>query len=333
MIALDPEFATLPEATLPAERRGATRDAIRMLVTYRSEARHEHHRFYELPDLLDAGDLVVVNESATLPAALRATRTNGEPLQLHIGTAIDATLWITEPRGSVAAGETLELESAGTATMIAPVDPQRPRLWYASFVLPMPMTAFLAKVGEPIRYDYVKERLPLAAYQTLFARVPGSAEMPSAGRPFTPEVVRKLRRNGIRVAGLTLHCGISSLEKPERPGPERYVVPPYTANAVNAAHHAGRRVIAIGTTVVRALESSRAGNDAIASSGWTDLIVEPSNPPQIVDGLLSGFHRPEATHIDLLRAFVSEQQLRDAYAHAASESYLCHEFGDVHLIL
>ena len=328
-----PEYAVLAEATLPAEQRGVARDHVRMLVTDAERRRHDDLHFNDLPLLIRPGDLIVVNDSATVPAALPAIRANGDRLTLHVGTSIDASLWIVEPRGAVEPAEKLTVGLGATATMLAPVDAQRPRLWYARFDLPYAMQPFLAKAGEPIHYTYVSDALPLAVYQTMFARVPGSAEMPSAARPFTPAVVRELRRAGAAIATITLHCGISSMEKPERPGIERYAVPVPTADAVNAARRAGHRVIAIGSTVVRALESSCRGNVAIASQGWTDLVVGPSQPPRIVDCVLSGFHMPEATHIDLLRAFVDENLLQQAYAHAARLGYLCHEFGDVHLIM
>jgi S-adenosylmethionine:tRNA ribosyltransferase-isomerase len=326
-----PSLPTLREATLPAERRGVARDAVRMLVTSRAENRHEHRRFFELPGVLRPGDLVVVNDSATLPAALHATRANGTRLLMHVGTEIGAALRIVEPRGDASAGERLSAGGGGV-TLLSPLDEARPRLWYARFDVPTPVNAFLAKMGEPIRYGYVSERLPLTDYQTHFARVPGSAEMPSAARPFTEQTVRALRRRAVTLATITLHCGISSLETPERPGPERYTVSPEAAASVNAARREGRRVIAVGTTVVRALETSVLDDDVVASSGLTELVVGPNHPPRVVDGLLSGFHHPTATHIELLGALVPEPVLRAAYEAAAARDYLCHEFGDVHLI-
>ena len=333
MIVAALDYPALREATLPPEQRGVARDRVRMLVTDVKRRHHDDLHFNDLPQVIRSGDLIVVNDSATMPAALRAVRANGERLPVHVGTSIDSSLWIVEPRGAVQPGETLSIGLGATATMLAPVDVQRPRLWYARFELPCAMQPFLAKAGEPLHYAYVREALPLAVYQTMFARVPGSAEMPSAARPFTPAVVRELRRAGATIATITLHCGISSMEKPERPGIERYAVPASTADAVNAARREGRRVIAIGSTVVRALETSRSGDVAIASQGWTDLVVGPSQPPRVVDCVLSGFHMPEATHIDLLRAFVDDELLQQAYAHAARAGYLCHEFGDVHLIV
>lgn len=323
----------LVEATAPAERRGLARDGVRLLVTDRASRRHVHARFTELAAHLRAGDLLVVNDSATLPAALTASRENGEQLLLHVSTKFDERLWMTEPRGTVLLGEELRLPDGGSAVLIAPVDPNRPRVWYAWFQLPSPMNTYLARYGEPIRYAYVTERFPLADYQTIFARVPGSAEMPSAARPFTPRVVADLRAAGVELQTITLHCGVASYEAPERPGPERYAVSHATAEAVNAARNQGRRVIAVGTTALRALESAVHGDGLLAASGWTDLVLDAGHRMRSADGLLTGFHDETATHLWVLRAFLDRELLASAYDEAAEYGYAYHEFGDVHLIL
>jgi S-adenosylmethionine:tRNA ribosyltransferase-isomerase len=206
-------------------------------------------------------------------------------------------------------------------------------LWYVGLSLLMPVDAFLARHGAPIRYRYVSEPFPLADYQTVFARVPGSAEMPSAGRPFSERVLRNLRRAGVQLATVTLHTGVSSPERHERPYREWFEVPAATAEAVNATHRRGGRVVAVGTTVVRALESAVADADAGAASGWTGLVVTPERGVAVVDGLLTGFHEPEASHLDMLRAFAGAPLLDRAYEHAIERGYLWHEFGDVHLLI
>ncbi len=322
----------LIEATAPPEYRGIARDGVRMLVTDRCAGSHAHAHFYELPDLLRANDLLVVNDSATLPAALAARRTNGGEVRLHVSTMIDAGLWTVEPRAPVVAGETLVLPGGASVTLLVPVDPERPRLWYASFELPAPMYAFLARFGEPIAYGYLHGRFPLREYQTFFARTIGSSEMPSAGRPFTEEVVRRLRDRGVEIAAITLHCGVASFEAPERPGIERFIVSRQTADRVNVAHRDGRRIVAVGTTVVRALETAATPDGVVAAAGWTDLFIDEGYRLNAVDALLSGFHDSNATHVSMLRAFTSAELLRDAYAEAAEHEYTCHEFGDVHLI-
>jgi S-adenosylmethionine:tRNA ribosyltransferase-isomerase len=322
----------LVEATAPPEYRGIARDGVRMLVTDRRTGSHAHAHFYDLPELLRGGDLLVVNDSATLPAALAARRTSGGEVRLHVSTMIDARLWTVEPRAPIVAGETLILPRGGAVTLLTPVDPKRPRLWYASFVLPAPMYAYLARFGEPISYAYLDRRLPLREYQTVFARSIGSSEMPSAARPFTSEVVERLRNRGVEIAGITLHCGVASFEAPERPGIERFTVSRETADRVNAARRDGRRVVAVGTTVVRALETAATPDGVTAAAGWTDLFIDETYRLNAVDALLSGFHDANATHVSMLRAFMSGELLHDAYAEAAEQGYAYHEFGDVHLI-
>jgi S-adenosylmethionine:tRNA ribosyltransferase-isomerase len=325
--------ARLAEAVAPPERRGVERDAVRLLVTDRATRRHAHARFFELPAFMRAGDLLVVNDSATVPAALRAQRPGGQRMMLHVATMLDQRLWLTEPRGTVQGGEQLRLPGGGSAVMLAPVEPEHPRVWYVRFDLPLPMYAFLAAHGEPIRYGYVTESFPLTDYQTIFARTSGSSEMPSAARPFTPRVVRALNARGVEIATLTLHCGVASFEAPERPTIERYAVSLETAEAVNRARREGRRVIAVGTTALRALESARHGSQVVKSAGWTDLIIGESGSVTTADGLLTGFHDAGATHQWIIAAFLDRGTVVAAYAEAAENGYRQHEFGDVHLIV
>ena len=323
----------LVDAIAPPERRGVERDAVRLLVTDRAKREHSHAHFFDLPSYLRRGDLLVVNDSATLPAALSARRNNGESLMLHLSTMIGGDLWMVEPRARVDAGEVLQLPESGSVVLLAPVEPERPRVWYASFRLPLPMNAYLMKNGEPIRYGYLPARLPLEDYQTIFAREPGSSEMPSAARPFTPRVLHRLQEHGVEFAVITLHCGVASFEKPEHPSIERYFVSPKAASAVNRARAEERRVVAIGTTVLRALESSSYDGKVISSAGWTDLIIGERSAIRSVDGLLTGFHDEASTHESLLRAFLDRDLLTSAYEEAAECGYYQHEFGDVHLIL
>ncbi|HEV3157769.1 MAG TPA: S-adenosylmethionine:tRNA ribosyltransferase-isomerase [Candidatus Baltobacteraceae bacterium] len=324
----------LREANVPPERRGIARDAVRMLVTDRAKMSggNEHVRFSDLPRFVNAGDVLVVNDSATMPAALHARREEGESLEIHISTMLDPQLWIVEPRGSVFIGEELFLEDGARATLLAAVNPDLPRLWYARFVLPIPMQAFLAKFGEPIHYRHMTKRFPLSYFQTIFARVPGSAEMPSAARPFTERTIRDLQRAGATIASITLHCGVSSFETPERPGIERFTVSPEAVRTIASARANGGRIIAVGTSVVRALESAVDGGKLIAASGWTDLVIEPESHLQVADALLTGFHEPTATHIGLVGAFVSKDCVKRVYEEAAEAGYEGHEFGDIHAI-
>jgi S-adenosylmethionine:tRNA ribosyltransferase-isomerase len=235
----------------------------------------------------------------------------------------------------------LELPKRASATLDAPypisqgsANTASSRLWLASLDLPDPLPAYLERYGAPIRYSYVTRAWPSAYYQTVYATEPGSAEMPSAGRAFTTELITRLVASGVRIAPLLLHTGVASLEDHEPPYEEYFRVPAATARLVNETRAAGRRVIAVGTTVVRALETVGDGAGvAHAGEGWTDLVVTPERGVRIVDGLLTGLHEPRASHLAMLDAICGRRHLERAYAAALRGRYLWHEFGDLHLIL
>jgi S-adenosylmethionine:tRNA ribosyltransferase-isomerase len=327
------------EAHEPPEARGLARDEVRMLVATRHDGRIVHARFGDLPEFLRPGDLLVVNASATLAAALSA----GEDLELRLSTPVpgkDTERWWVvelrrrgEPYTGGTAGEPLPLPCGGRAELAARYAGSR-RLWLARLDLPEPLEAYLGRYGRPIRYGYVPDEWPLEAYRTAFALEPGSAEMPSAARPFTPELVTHLVAGGVLVAPITLHTGVSSPERHEPPYPERYRVPAETARLVNAVRGWGGRVVAVGTTVVRALETVAAPDGTVrAAEGWTNLVVTPERGLRAVDGLITGWHEPEASHLDLLRAAAPQDLLERSYRQALRHGYLWHEFGDSHLIL
>ncbi len=314
---------------VPPVQPARERDHVRMLVA--SRAGISHHRFLDLPDLLEPGDLLVVNTSATLPAAL-----DGSP-RVHLSTPLPGgwpddgyERWVIELREGDArhrggrAGQRIALPGGGEAELLAPYLGGR-RLWAARLRLPEPLLDYLDRHGEPIRYRHQPEPRPLADYQTIFAGEPGSAEMPSAGRPFSERVLEALEERGITVATIVLHAGVSSLERGERPYPERFRVPAGTLAAVRAA----KRVIAVGTTVVRALETAAGG----VTEGWTRLVVEPERGVRVVDGILTGWHEPDASHLLMLEAIAGRKLVERSYAVALADGYRWHEFGDSHLLL
>lgn len=344
------------EAAEPPEARGLTRDAVRMLVARRRTGELSHTTFSQLPTLLEEADLVVINTSATLAAALEARREGGEHAVVHLSTQLPAGLWTLELRREGAplldahAGEHLTLAGGASVTLLAPYavrartagsdEPRAPRpgggvrLWVAALELPAPLLAYLAAHGRPIRYGYVRGEWPISAYQNVYASEPGSAEMPSAGRPFTAEVLTRLVARGVGVTPLVLHTGVASLEAGEAPYPEPFRVPAITARRVNETRRAGGRVLAVGTTVVRALESAVDDLGVLhPAGGWTDLVVTPERAVRSVDGLLTGWHEPEASHLAMLEAIAGSELLEASYAAALSEAYLWHEFGDVELVL
>jgi S-adenosylmethionine:tRNA ribosyltransferase-isomerase len=343
MRELSPQPAPRLEAHEPPEARGLRRDEVRLMVASRHDGSVIHTRFHELPRFLSPGDLLVVNTSATLPAALPALRDDGSELELRLSTPAphseDSSWWRIELRlgdlpfrgGRV--GERLSLPDGGSATILAPYAGGA-RLWLARLDLPEPVQAYLGRHGHPIRYRYVPREWPLDQYQNAYSVEPGSAEMASAGRPFTPELVTSLVASGVQVAPLTLHTGVSSPERGEPPYAEPYRVPAPTARLVNAVHGWGGRVVAVGTTVVRALESVADPDGSVApGEGWTNLIVTPERGARAVDGLVTGWHEPEASHLDLLRAIAGDELVDLSYQAAQEHGYLWHEFGDSHLIL
>jgi S-adenosylmethionine:tRNA ribosyltransferase-isomerase len=337
MTATIAEF-TLPaelEAHAPPEARGLPRDGVRLLVSRAADGGVAHHGFTDLPGLLLPGDLLVINTSRTLPAAVPA----GRDLTIHFSTARPDGSWLVEPRipagkssiphGDEAPPEVIALPGGATLTLAGRATA---RLWRAR--LSAAVVPYLLRHGEPIRYSYAGRRWPLAAYQTVFGRLPGSAEMPSAARPFSPAVVTDLVARGVTFAPITLHCGVSSLEACEDPYPEQYDVPAATARLVNLTRRSGGRVIAVGTTVVRALETAALENgDIAARAGWTSHVVTPETGLRVADGLLTGLHEPRSSHLRMLAAFHDEDLLRNCYEAALSRGYLWHEFGDVHLLL
>jgi S-adenosylmethionine:tRNA ribosyltransferase-isomerase len=234
-----------------------------------------------------------------------------------------------------APGESITLPAGASLTLLRRYPgPDAIRMWAASVAAGGDVGAFLARHGQPIRYSYVPDPWPLSAYQTVFARTPGSAEMPSAGRPFTAGLVTDLVAAGVVIAPITLHAGVASLEAGEPPLPERFAVPEPTAELVNLTRAEGRRVVAVGTTCTRALESAAdAGGTVHARHGWTDLVLGAGHPARVVSGLVTGWHDPEASHLALLEAVAGQELVRAAYLEAERAGYLWHEFGDSCLLL
>jgi S-adenosylmethionine:tRNA ribosyltransferase-isomerase len=344
MSALAFELPPALEATAPAEERGLERDGVRLLVADASDGAIFHARFSELADLLSAGDLVVINVSATLPAAVAGMRADGTRVRVHVATRVpdlDERWRVVELRSADGSrpllgtvGEGIALPGLrGKLTLVARYASSA-RLLLARFDGLGTVRELLEYHGEPIRYGYVSRQWPLSAYQNVYATTPGSAEMPSAGRPFTTGLIASLVARGVAVAPILLHAGVSSPERHEPPFPEQYDVPAATARLVNGAHRDGARVIAVGTTVVRALETVVAPDGTVAAgAGWTGLVIDPGRGVRAVDGLITGWHEPEASHLRMLAAIAGDSLLERSYRAALRHGYLWHEFGDSHLIL
>ena len=367
MLATQPHTRfTFPEdrtATEPPEQRGLRRDGVRLMVATPAGIRHTV--FHRLSDQLSAGDVLVVNTSATVPGQLDGMR-NGSAVVVHVANRLsDGTRVIelrTAPDASAPVldgevGERISLPAGGVLELIAAypelraADSKRDaraahqenassptgvgnRLWRGRVSASQSLSAYLREHARPISYGYLDGSLPISAYQTIFALCPGSAEMPSAARPFSAELVARLVARGVIFAPITLHTGLSSQEAGEAPQPEWFEVSETTAHLVNSSRARGGRVIAVGTTATRAIESAaRPDGTVAAASGWTDLVISPEHPVRVVDGLITGWHNPEASHLLLVESVAGAELTQRAYDAAAAEHYLWHEFGDSCLFL
>jgi S-adenosylmethionine:tRNA ribosyltransferase-isomerase len=330
----------------PSESRGVPRDGVRLLVA--RPGRLDHVHFRDIGRFLRRGDLLVVNTSGTVPRQVDAWSPRHGDLVVHLASPLDDGTWAVELRSAPAAaipvldgspGEEVHLGEGVVARLLDayPNGASSPtgagnRLWRASVT--GDLAGLLRRVGRPIAYGYLDRRYPLRDYQTVFSRDPGSAEMPSAGRPFTNRLVTRLVRSGVLVAPVLLHTGVSSQDAGEAPQPERFEVTPVTAGLVNASRARGGRVVAVGTTATRAIESATSPNGVVdASAGWTDLVIGPDRPVRVVEGLVTGWHNPEASHLLLVEAVAGAQLTQRAYDAAVAERYAWHEFGDSGLIL
>lgn len=332
----------IKEATGPVEllEPGRERDGVRLLVTS-GDGTITHAAFTDFPELLGTGDVVVVNDSATIPAALPA-QLGRKRLRLHISSAVPATsrrlveLRLVDglgsvPYGSAKAGDIVRLPGAARAVLVSPRlrVGKPPRLWEADLMLPAGLHEYLASYGEPIRYGYVSRAWDLDAYQTIFARVAGSSEMTSAGRPFSARVVRKLQARGVSIVPVTLHTGVASLESDEQPYPEPFEISEATARAINEARSAGRRVIAVGTTVARALEGAiQKHGRLVPGSDETDIFISPGFAFGAVDAMITNFHLPQSTLLVLVSALAGRTRILAAYEEAIAASYRFFSFGD-----
>jgi S-adenosylmethionine:tRNA ribosyltransferase-isomerase len=334
-------------ATEPAELRGLRRDGVRLMVATAAGIRHTV--FHRLGDQLRAGDVLVVNISATVPGQLDGTRDDSAVL-VHLANRLSDCTRVVELRTAPDAsapvldgqvGERIGLPAGGFVELIAayPEPGSSPsgvgnRLWRGRVTVPQKLSHYLREQARPISYGYLNGSFPISAYQTIFALCPGSAEMPSAGRPFSADLVARLVAQGVIFAPITLHTGLSSQDAGEVPQPEWFEVSETTAHLVNSSRARGGRVIAVGTTATRAIESAASPEGIVgAASGWTDLVICPERPVRVVDGLITGWHNPEASHLLLVESVAGAELTQRAYDAAVAEGYLWHEFGDSCLFL
>lgn len=342
---------TLPaelSAQEPPERRGITRDKVRLMVINRANHQVEHTRFDNLAEFLRPGDLLVFNSSRTLPAALDGCEApTGPCMQVRLAQHLPDDSWLAlllcQQGNPFACGLRGGMQidfGQGLLGTVYDRDENIPRLWKLRFSKSgTELMDLLYRLGHPIRYEYVSAPWDLDYYQTVYAKEPGSAEMPSAGRAFTWKLLFDLRRGGIETAHIVLHTSLSSymddeLDAQHPASEEEYLLSEAAAQKINRTHEEGGRVIAVGTTVVRALESVADETGKVQSGhGYTRLHITSEHKLRTVDGLLTGLHEPEASHLDLLTAFLPAQQIQEAYEDAVQRRYLWHEFGDLNLIV
>ncbi|MBD2731945.1 S-adenosylmethionine:tRNA ribosyltransferase-isomerase [Nostoc sp. FACHB-892] len=332
----------------PPEQRGIPRDAVRLMVIDHLTKAVNHTQFNQLGTFLRPGDLLVFNSSRTLPAVLASCETStGECLQIRLAHHLSDGSWLAllicqngEPfTCGLRSGMQIQLNNQLSAT-VGERDPHIPRLWKLRFSQSgSELIQSLYRIGQPIRYEYVSAPWALDAYQTVYAREPGSAEMPSAGRAFTWQLLFNLKRVGIDMTQIVLHTGLSSyldddLDAQHPASEEEYLIPEVAATKINQTRRAGGRIIAVGTTVVRALESVVDERGIVMPGhGYTRLHITATHKLKAADGLLTGLHEPQASHLDLLTAFLPASVIHDAYENAVQMEYLWHEFGDLNLII
>lgn len=327
---------TLPHelhAAFPPERRGVRRDHVRMMTIDRKSGKVIHDSFNHLADYVKPGDMIVLNNSRTIPAALRAT-IHSQEIEVRLARCLSETSWeALVLLDNVEIGDCLQFSDELSAVVI---DRKRdsPLLVLRFSISGLSLFQHVYSLGEPIRYEYIEESWDLHYYQNVYGTVPGSVELASAGRAFSWEMLLDLQKRGIQLSYLQLHTGLSYLNDNDQLSPkeniERYDIPQETMAAVLKTKASGGKVIAVGTTVVRALESAVSTG---ISSGETALYIDAAFPLEIVDGIITGFHEPEASHLDMLTAFISPEILFNAYGEAIREKYLWHEFGDINFII
>ncbi|MBS4173665.1 S-adenosylmethionine:tRNA ribosyltransferase-isomerase [Bacillus sp. FJAT-49736] len=336
---------TLPEdlnAKMPPERRGVRRDHVRMMVLNKQSGATVHSVFFQLDQYLKKGDLIILNGSRTVPAVLKGfweQGNNSKEVEIRLAHRKSANIWealVVEETLQI--GATIRFTPSLTAT-ITHAHPEAPFVTLDFNLCCSDLYNEIYQIGQPVRYEYIEQPWDLDYYQTVFATEPGSVEMPSAGRAFSWEMLFRLQKKGVNIAFIQLHTGLSYLLDDKwhlgpRENYEEYHVPEETVKAIDKAKQEGGRIIAVGTTVVRTLETVADEVGKLCSqTGWTNLYIHADTKLKVVDGLITGLHEPEASHLDLLTAFVDQKLLYNAYQEAINRKYLWHEFGDMNLIL
>lgn len=331
----------------PHELRGINRDHVKLFVIDRKNARTYHSAFNHLSDFLRRGDLLIFNSGRTLPASLKTVNYKAQQnLEVRLAEHLPDDSWLvlflyqnkTHFHSNLKPGLKIKFESGLSASIIER-NIHNPRLWKIKFsVTGQELINIFNQIGKPIHYGYISAPLPLEYFLTVFSKDPLTSQMPNAGRAFTWKMIFDLKNKGIDTAFLTIHTGLSSYLDNSKAGhlmtEEEYFISASTADKIEAAKISNGRIVAVGTSVVRAIESSALqSGKVIPGHAYTSLRITEEYKLKIADGLITGFHEPEASHLDLISAFLSPAVIKKTYEEAIEKKYLWHEFGDLCLIL
>ncbi|WP_349408278.1 S-adenosylmethionine:tRNA ribosyltransferase-isomerase [Pseudalkalibacillus sp. SCS-8] len=328
----------------PPESMGGRRDDVKLLILDRKTGGIHHDRFNNIDEHFKPGDLLILNISRTLPASFKVNIRRGNQIiasevEVRLGQRKSNSVWkVLFIHFTVQKGDEI-IFSRILKAVVRSKNKSTPLVTICFSLRGKELYNQLYLLGEPIRYEYIQHDWPLTAYQTVYGTVPGSVEMVSAGRAFSWELLLRLKKRGVGLATITLHTGLSYYGNDQwHVGPadslEEYEVPANTIEAIKETKLRGGKVIAVGTTVVRAVESAVDTQGVpVEKKGWTNLHIDETFSLNVVNGLLTGFHEPKASHLDMLSAFIKPHLLKAAYQKAIDHKYLWHEFGDINLIL
>jgi S-adenosylmethionine:tRNA ribosyltransferase-isomerase len=328
----------LPESSI-AQSPAEPRDSSRLLVLHRATSAIDHRIFRDIGDCLNPGDLLVLNQTRVIPARIYARKETGGRVELLLLRRRDELTWEALVGGKgLRVGKTIKVEDGPQVEIIELLNGSERLIKFSE-----PIEPYFSKVGNVPLPPYIHEKLSdPERYQTVYAREPGSAAAPTAGLHFTPRLLEELQDKGVKIAYVTLHVGLDTFAPVTEDNPEEHVIhtewcelPQETADLINQTKQAGRRVIAVGTTSVRTLESAwDLGQDRILSySGPTSLYILPGHEFRVVDVMITNFHLPKSTLLMLVSAFAGRDTILETYEKAIKEGYRFYSFGDAMLIL
>ena len=332
------------EAPFPPELLGRKREDVKLLVINRQSREVTATGFKTFPDYVKPGDVIVFNNSSLIRASFPVYFADlNEYGQVNVGTSRIGNKQLVEIRPKELNRRVKPYTKAqiiGNSAEIRFYDRNDTfrRFFWADSPEDNDLLEIAHKIGKVIRYNHIPFDIPETFYDNETDRMPGSVEYPSAARPFTRDILQRIISRGAVIKELTLHCNLGSLESPEFEGTgklldERFWIPEGTAGVLKRAKETGNKVIAVGTSVVRALESAFNGEEILPGGYSTELYIHGDHKFRLVDSILTGMHEDEGSHIGMISAFTGNSLLRDSYSRATEESFSWHEFGDLALIL